>query len=51
MYGSDQPASIENVKGMVEAIRNMEIMVGDGNKVVYEDEKPIISKLRKINNL
>ena len=51
MYGSDQPASIENVKSMVTAIRTMEKMVGDGVKVVYETEKPIASKLRKINNI
>ena len=51
MYGSDQPASIENVTGMVQAIRNMELMRGDGYKVVYESEKPIISKLRKVNNI
>ena len=51
MYGSDQPASIENVVGMVQAIRNMELMRGDGFKVVYESEKPIINKLRKVNNI
>jgi N-acetylneuraminate synthase len=51
MYGSDQPASIENIVGMVEGIRNMEHMVGDGKKVVYESEIPIIKKLRKVNNV
>jgi len=50
-YGSDQPASIENVSGMVEGIRMMEKMVGDGRKVVYETEKPIAAKLRKVNNV
>jgi len=50
-YGSDQPASIENVRGMVEGIRMMEQMVGDGRKVVYETEKPIAAKLRKVNNV
>jgi len=50
-YGSDQPASIENVNGMVEAIRMMEKMLGDGTKVVYETEKPIAAKLRKVNNV
>lgn len=51
MYGSDQPASIENVKSMVESIKNMETMLGDGKKVVYETEKPIAAKLRKVNNV
>lgn len=50
-YGSDQPASIENVNGMVEGIRMMEKMLGDGVKVVYETEKPIAAKLRKVNNV
>ena len=50
-YGSDQPASIENVSGMVEGIRFMEKMLGDGRKVVYETEKPIASKLRKVNDI
>ena len=51
MYGSDQPASIENVEDMVNSIKNMELMIGNGVKTVYETEKPIIDKLRKINNV
>jgi len=51
MYGSDQPASIENADALVESIRNMRQMVGDGVKKVYDSEKPIISKLRKVNNI
>jgi N-acetylneuraminate synthase len=51
MYGSDQPASIENVLGMVKGIRKMELMVGNGHKIVYESEFPIIRKLRKVNNV
>lgn len=51
MYGSDQPASIENVSGMVGGIRSMELMRGDGVKVVYDTEKPIIDKLRKVNDV
>ena len=35
MYGSDQSASIENVKDLVRGIRILEKMVGDGTKVVY----------------
>ena len=51
MYGSDQAASIENVDHLTEGIRALEVMVGDGVKVVYEDEKPIASKLRKNNTI
>jgi len=51
MYGSDQPASIENVNSLVDSIRKMELMVGDGVKKVYDSEKPIISKLRKVNDI
>ena len=50
MYGSDQPASIENAGLMVDSIRKMELMMGDGAKVVYDSEKTIISKLRKVND-
>lgn len=49
MYGSDQAASI-GVQGMF-AISNyvslVEKAVGDGAKVVYDSELPIISKLRR----
>ena len=51
MYGSDQPASIENSDDLVNAVRQMEFMVGDGVKKVYDTEKPIANKLRKINNI
>jgi N-acetylneuraminate synthase len=51
MYGSDQAASIESVNTLVEGLRTLELMVGDGAKVVYEDEKPIAKKLRKNNTL
>lgn len=51
MYGSDQSASIENVSALMKGIRQLEQMVGDGVKVVYEDEKPIIQKLRKKHTL
>ena len=51
MYGSDQVASIENVDDLVSGIRKMENILGDGCKIVYESEKPIISKLRKINDI
>jgi N-acetylneuraminate synthase len=51
MYGSDQAASIEHVDVLVEGVRLMEKMVGDGVKVVYSGEEPIAQKLRKVNNL
>ena len=51
MYGSDQPASIENAYALVRAMRSMELMCGDGVKKVYDTEKPIAEKLRKVNNI
>ena len=51
MYGSDQPASIENADDLVKGVRQMELMVGDGVKTVYESEKPIAAKLRKVNDI
>ena len=50
MYGSDQPASIQDVDDLVDAVRKMELMVGDGVKVVYDSEVPIAAKLRKVND-
>jgi N-acetylneuraminate synthase len=51
MYGSDQSASIENVGELVSGIRKMETVLGDGIKVVFEAEKPIAKKLRKVNDI
>ena len=51
MYGSDQPASIQDVHNLVDSIRKMELMVGDGIKKVYDSEVPIAAKLRKINDI
>ena len=51
MYGSDQPASIENADDLVKGVRQMELMVGDGVKKVYDTEKPIADKLRKVNDI
>ena len=47
-YGSDQAASIENSDALCHAIRTTELMLGDGNKVVYDSEIPIAKKLRKV---
>jgi N-acetylneuraminate synthase len=46
-YGSDQAASIQSASKVVDAIRKMELMLGDGVKKVYDSEKPIAEKLRK----
>jgi len=51
MYGSDQPASIQDSEDLLDGIRKMEKMVGDGIKKVYDSEKPIAEKLRKVNDL
>ena len=50
-YGSDQSASIENSHSLVSAIRNMELMLGDGIKTVYDSEVPIANKLRKNDDI
>jgi len=49
-YGSDQSASIENSHLLISAIRNMEVMLGDGIKQIYESEVPIAKKLRKVDD-
>jgi len=49
-YGSDQAASIENSIGLVQAIRKVEMMLGDGQKKIYDSELPILNKLRKVDN-
>ena len=51
MYGSDQAASIENCDELVSGVIKMSSLLGDGIKVVYESEKLISQKLRKINDL
>ena len=51
MYGSDQAASIENYFALLTGIRNMQLMIGDGEKKIYESEFPIAKKLRKVNDL
>jgi N-acetylneuraminate synthase len=50
-YGSDQAASIENVKELVTGIRHAELMVGDGMIKPYDSELPILRKLRKVDTL
>jgi len=50
MWGSDQAASVEpqGMKRLVRDIRGLKESMGDGIIRVYESEKPIITKLRRI---
>lgn len=50
MWGTDQAASLEpaGLKRLVRDIRAIERALGDGIKVVYESERPIMTKLRRI---
>ena len=50
MWGSDQVASLEppGIHKLVRDIRQVPIVMGDGVKVVYDTELPIIKKLRRI---
>lgn len=50
LWGSDQAASLEpeGLRRMIRDIKNITIASGDGKKIVYESEKPIIAKLRKV---
>lgn len=50
MWGTDQSSSIESADKLVEGIKKAKVMFGDGVKKVYESEKPILNKLRKIND-
>lgn len=49
LWGSDHPASLEpdGLRRLVRDIRLLNIIKGDGKKVVYESELPIIKKLRR----
>jgi len=51
MYGSDQAASIENIEDLVSGSDKMRNLLGDGKKVIYDNEKPIIKKLRKKDDI
>jgi N-acetylneuraminate synthase len=50
MFGTDQPASVEpqGLKRLVRDIRAWEIARGDGMKKIYDSERPIIKKLRRV---
>ena len=49
-WGSDQAASLEmaGLYHMVRDIRQVPALLGDGNKIVYPREIPIIDKLRRV---
>ena len=49
MYGSDQAASLEptGIRRLCRDAREVQTILGDGTKKVYDSEKPIIDKLRK----
>jgi N-acetylneuraminate synthase len=53
MWGSDQAASIEpqGLKILCRDIRAIETAMGDGVIKVYESEKPILEKLRRIKSV
>lgn len=50
MWGSDQAASLgpSGITRLVRDIRLVEMALGDGRKCVFEREKPIIQKLRRV---
>ncbi|MDD3593707.1 MAG: N-acetylneuraminate synthase family protein [Candidatus Gastranaerophilales bacterium] len=52
MWGSDHAASLEPVGicRLVRDIRLTPMILGDGKKTVYESEKPIIKKLRRVKS-
>lgn len=53
LWGSDHAASLEP-PGLFRLVRDIKLVPkvsGDGNKVVYESEKPIIKKLRRVKTL
>lgn len=50
MWGSDQAASLgpSGITRLVRDLRLVELAMGDGMKRVFESEKPIIQKLRRV---
>jgi len=52
-WGSDQAASLETsgLYHMVRDIRQTPVLLGDGKKVVYPRELPIIDKLRRVKGI
>jgi len=50
MYGSDQGASIEpdDVRRLVRMVRELPLVMGDGDIRFYDEEKPVAQKLRRV---
>jgi len=50
MYGSDQPASLEpaGLQRLVRDIRNIDLIMGDGKKIIWDSEIPVMKKLRNM---
>jgi sialic acid synthase SpsE len=48
MYGSDQAASLEpgGLQRLVKDVRNVETILGDGKKRIWDSEIPVKKKLR-----
>ena len=48
MYGSDQAASLEpqGLKRVVNDVRRIESVLGDGEKRIWPSEIPVMEKLR-----
>ena len=53
LWGSDQAASLEpeGLRRMVRDIREVQSIMGNGVKCVYESEVPVRAKLRKVNGV
>lgn len=53
LWGSDHAASLEpeGLRKLVRDIRNVPKILGDGRLMVYESEKPIMKKLRKVKTV
>ncbi|GMV22711.1 MAG: N-acetylneuraminate synthase [Acidimicrobiia bacterium] len=51
MWGTDQAASVEphGFERLVKYIRDVESALGDGVKVIYDSEKPVMQKLRMVD--
>jgi N-acetylneuraminate synthase len=52
LWGSDQAASVEpaGVERLVKYVRVTEAALGDGEKRVYESERPLMERLRRVND-
>ena len=50
MYGSDQPASLEpaGLQRLVRDIRIIDLIMGDGKKIIWDSEIPVMKKLRNM---